>query len=144
MYYFYLGNIQLPVTPAKLQMKISNQNKTISLINEGEINFLKLPGLTEITFDAVFPNVKRHYANYSDGFKHAEDYLLLLKEYKLERKPFPFVVSRFTPSGEWLFGNSMLVSLEDYKITEDAKKGFDVEVSIKLKEYREFITEKIE
>lgn len=43
MYLFYLGNMMLPVTPEKLELKIANNNKTITLINDGEVNLLKRP-----------------------------------------------------------------------------------------------------
>ena len=42
-YTFYLDGVQLPVTPSKLETKIKNNNKTINLINEGDVNVLKLP-----------------------------------------------------------------------------------------------------
>ena len=47
-YYFYLGKTLLPVAPQKLQLKIKGANKTYTLINDGEINVLKTPGLTDM------------------------------------------------------------------------------------------------
>lgn len=41
-YYFYLGNVLLPIPPKKLELKISNQNKTYDLMNYSEINVLKI------------------------------------------------------------------------------------------------------
>ena len=41
MYEFYMDGVRLPVTPSALIIKISNQNKTINLINEGQVNVLK-------------------------------------------------------------------------------------------------------
>ena len=46
MYEFYMDGVRLPVTPSSLTIKISNQNKTINLINEGQVNVLKSPGLS--------------------------------------------------------------------------------------------------
>ena len=57
-YHFYMGKTLCPVAPSKLQLKIKGQNETLTLINEGEINILKKPGLTEISFDLLLPNVK--------------------------------------------------------------------------------------
>ena len=54
MYDFYLDKTLLPVSPSKLELKITNQNKTMNLINEHEVNVLKSPGLTEISFDFLF------------------------------------------------------------------------------------------
>ena len=48
MYQLYLDSTLFPVTPSKMTLKITNQNKTVSLMNEGEASVLKLPGLTEI------------------------------------------------------------------------------------------------
>ena len=57
MYKFYMDKMLLPITPSKVQMSIKNKNKTLVLINEGEINVLKNAGLTEVTFDAMLPCV---------------------------------------------------------------------------------------
>lgn len=43
-YEFYLDKCLLPVTPSKLELKINNANKTVTLINEGEINILSCAG----------------------------------------------------------------------------------------------------
>ena len=56
MYEFYMDGVRLPVTPSALTIKISNQNKTINLINEGQVNVLKTPGLSKISFSALLPN----------------------------------------------------------------------------------------
>lgn len=50
MYEFYMDGVRLPVTPSALTIKISNQNKTINLINEGQVNVLKTPGLPRSAF----------------------------------------------------------------------------------------------
>lgn len=140
-YIFYLGDVQLPIAPSKLQLKINSNNKTANLINEGEINIIKTPGLTDISFEVLLPNVKYPFATYPDGFKSAEYYLLYLKSLKKSLKSFAFAVTRTKPNGDHLFGSSMLVTLEDYTILEDAEKyGFDVGVSISLKEYRDYYT----
>ena len=55
MYSFYFGSLKLPVTPQKLTTKIKGSNKTLTLVNESDINFLRAPGLTEISFDVVLP-----------------------------------------------------------------------------------------
>ncbi len=44
------------------------------------------------------------------------------------------------PDGRVLFSNNIKVSLEDYTITENAKSGFDVQVKIRLKQYKDFGT----
>lgn len=140
-YYFYLGKTLLPVAPQKLQLKIKNTSKTYTLINEGEINVLKTPGLTEIEFDALLPNVKYPFATYKSGFKGAKTFLEVLKNYKQNKETFQFIVTRTLPNGKMLFDTNMKVSLESYTIKEDAKSyGMDVMVTIKLKQYRDYST----
>lgn len=144
MYLFYLGGVQLPIAPSKLQIKLNGSNKTITLINEGEVNLIKPAGLSDISFDVLLPNVKYPFASYPDGFKEAEYYLSVLKVLKTSNKPFQFSVSRVLPSGNHLFKTIFTATIEDYTITEDADKyGSDVGVSIKLKEYKEYGTQKL-
>lgn len=50
MYYFYLDKLLLPVPPEELELKIANQNKTMNLINSGEINMIKTPRINRGVF----------------------------------------------------------------------------------------------
>lgn len=142
-YYFYLGkDILLPVAPRKLQMKVKNANKTYTMVNEGEINLLKVPGLTDFEFDVLLPNVKYPFAVYKKGeFHRAFWYLKKLENLKVKKKKFQFIVSRKLPNGKVLFNTDITCSLEDYTVKEDAKEyGTDVMVTIKLKQYRDYAT----
>ena len=55
MYKFYFNKDILPVTPGSITTTYKNQNKTITLINEGEVNIPKSPGLTEFSFKFMLP-----------------------------------------------------------------------------------------
>lgn len=68
-YYFFLGNTMLPVPPPRMNTKINGKNKTINLINEGEVNLIKTPGLTEISFDFLLPNSRYPFANYDSSLQ---------------------------------------------------------------------------
>lgn len=139
-YDFYLDAMLLPVTPSKLTISIDNKNKTMVLINDGEINILKKPGLTDISFTALLPQTKYPFAVYKNGFQKADVFLDKLEQLKTSQKPFQFIVSRTFPNGKLLFDTNIKVSLEDYKIIEDSKNGFDVNVEIKLKQYKDYGT----
>lgn len=143
MYRFYLDGMLLPVTPEKVKIKVQNQNKTVTLIDGGEINFLKAAGLAEIQFDAMLPQVRYPFAVYEGGFHQADYYLERLKKFKKGRKPFRFIITRENQGGNHLFDTNFLVSLEDYQIGEDAKDGTDLTVSIKLKQYQPFGTKRV-
>lgn len=140
MHNFYLGKTLLPVAPEKLQLKIKNANNTCTLINEGEINMLKTPGLTEIDFEILLPFTEYSFAKYKEGFRPPEYFLGVLETYKLSKEPFQFIVTRELPNGKALFDTNMKVSLEDYSICEEAENGFDILVSINLKQYRDYGT----
>jgi LysM repeat protein len=139
-YYFYFDKLLLPIAPSKLQLKINNQNNQIILINDGEINILKKPKLTDIDFDVSIPQVKYPFATYKNGFKDASYFLNEFETLKTSQKPFQFIVSRTLPNGKMLFDTNMKVSMEDYKTKEDAKDGFDITVSISLKQYKDYGT----
>lgn len=142
-YDFYLKDCLLPIAPDKLQIKINNANDTLTLINEGEINVLKTPELTDIEFECSIPQVKYPFASYRSGFKGASYFLSYFESLKTNKKPFQFIVSRTMPNGKVLFSTNIKVSMEDYKITEQAKDGFDLTVKIKLKQYRDFGTKTV-
>ena len=140
-YKFYLGKTLLPVAPSKLQLKISGTNKTCTLINDGEVNILKSPKLTEISFDVLIPSVKYGFATYKNNkFKKAAHYLKTFEKLLSTQEPFQFIVTRTLPNGKGLYHTNMKVSLESYTTKEDVKDGFDCMVSIKLKQYRDYGT----
>ena len=142
-YEFFLDKCLLPVSPSKLEIKINNENKTLTLINEGEINTLKLAGLTDIEFTCEIPQVKYPFAVYKEGFRGADYFLNYFESLKSCQKPFQFIVCRSFPNSKKLFNTNIKVTLEDYKITEDAGNGFDVQVKVKLKQWRDYGTKTV-
>lgn len=141
MYYFYLDKLQLPVPPASLAMQISGQNKTVNLINDGEINIIKQPGLTEISFDFMIPHTKYPFASYgTGGYIGAKAVLGFLERLKTQLKPFQFIVTRMQGSKKLLHSTNIKVTLESYNITESADNGLDMMCSVKLKQYRPYST----
>lgn len=136
MYYFYMGSVLLPIPPESFSLKIKNTNKTVTLINEGEINILKEAGLTDLEFKVLIPAVEYSFATYEGGFKPQSYFLTHFENLKTEKEPFQLIVSRKMSNGKLLFDTNMTVSLEDYQINEKSNEGFDLVVSIKLKQYR--------
>lgn len=130
-YSCYLGGVQWP-TPSKLQIKIKGKNKTLVLLNEGGVNFLRSPGLTELTvpFDLSMLT----------GSSPPDYYLGVLEKLKTSKETTQFIMARSAPSGGVLYDTNMTVSVEDYTITEDAKQGLDVAVSVTLKQWRDYGT----
>lgn len=139
-YTFYLDEMKLPVTPSTLKTKIKNNNKTITLINEGEVNLLKSAGLTDVSFSFLIPAYAYHFAEEYQGI---ENYLNKLESLKTGQEPFQFIVYRESVGGTVLFKTDMTVSLEDYEIEETADNGNDLTINVNLKQYREFGTKKL-
>lgn len=142
MYSFYLGGMKFPITPESLDVKIKGANKTLTLANEGEINFLRTPGLTEIDVDMVIPVL--HGYSFSDSYRDPSYYLSQLESIMTSKEPVQFVVSRYSPSGGLLFDTNIQVGIEDYTLKEDANDGFDMTVSLSLKQYRSYGTKTVE
>lgn len=134
-YNCYLFGELMPQTPAKLSVKIKGQNKTVTLLDEGEINLLKYPGLTEISLSLTFPMLSAE--------KRPDYYLSLLERAKTRRQTTQFLLTRSSPSGVLLYDTNLKVSVEDYTTNEAATTGLDVSVDIKLKQYRDYGTQTI-
>lgn len=140
-YYFFMGQTQLPVPPAKMQLKINNKNKTLNLINDGEVNILKTPGLTEVSFEVLLPNSQYPFANYFTGYKRSDYFLSKFSSLKATYEPFQFIVCRMgARTLDFFYDTNLTVALEDYEIIEDASNGFDVLTSIRLKQYKPYAT----
>ena len=213
MYKFYFNKDILPVTPGSITTTYKNQNKTITLINEGEVNIPKSPGLTEFSFKFMLPwcnypfvnmnypqmltdaiptvrsviegkwklsNVENFFKNFNlknfimgdddklGIFPSQDEWLTKLSKYKTEKKAFQFKIQRidsgFSLDKLPITGNidlkdwsmrtghiqfagwttDMMVTLEDCKITEDAKEYKDVWVEVKLKEFVPYGTKSFE
>lgn len=56
MYQVFLGNLPLPVAPAKINTVVNGRNETIELLNGQEINIIKPKGLTTISFEFMIPH----------------------------------------------------------------------------------------
>lgn len=136
-FYFKIEDevLTFPITPGELTIKSGSNNEVITLINEGDINILKSPSLSEIEFEARFPMRQYPYARAYTDFK---TYFDTFKELKEKKKSFRFIVARTTPNGSRTWDTNMLVALEDLEINENADNGDDVLINFKLKQFKEY------
>lgn len=141
-YKMYVAGVLMPITPSKVKVKINNQNKTLILISGEEINILKEAKLTDVSFDVVLPQVPYPFTN--GGAQRADYYLSLFERLKKSKEPFQWILNRSRPDGTPLFYSNLTVGMEDYQITDDVKEGFDLTVSVKLKQYRAFGTKTVQ
>lgn len=138
-YYVFLDVIPLPVSPEKIEISVPNLNKTVTMVDQGEINIIRGKGLKEIKFDMLVPSFRYPFANYSFGSFSTSQIIARLEHLKEVGKPVYFIVSRCR-AGKPAWWTNIKVSLEDFTVTEDANNGTDVIISINLKEYKEYST----
>lgn len=132
--------VQLPIAPSNLTISVNGRNESVDLMNEGEVNLLKSPGLTEISFTALIPQVGKY--PFTTVNEPIDTYVHFLNDMLETKKPFRFVVVR-TAGTKLLFDTNLKVSCEGYEMKESAENGFDVELDISLKQYRDFGTKTI-
>ena len=144
-YYFMMGVVPLPIPPSSLSIKTPSMNETVTLINEGEINIPKDQGLREISFEFLLPTVQKYpFATWQLGDHTATVLIPLLNIWKRSRLPFPFIVTRMSPTGKFLYFTSILCVIEDFEYKEDAEEyGLDTMCSITLKEYKPYSTKRV-
>lgn len=141
MYYFYLGNMVLPITPKAVTVNHGGMNKSYTLIDDGEINVLKTEKLKEISFDFLLPATNYVFRTTSNAGQNT--YLMRLKMLKERKQPFQFIIVRSSGLRNLNAFTNIKVGLEDYAVKEDAGNGLDMLVSVKLKEYRPYATKKV-
>lgn len=136
-FYFKIDDTVLtfPITPEELKITSGSNNETITLINEGEVNLLKSPSLTEVEFEARFPMRNYPYSRDPEDF---QTYFDVFKELKEEKNPFRFIVARSTPNGSRTWDTNLQMALEEFELTESVDNGDDVLISFTLKQYKEY------
>jgi len=111
MYRLYLKQngeqLLLPVTPAEIETRMGNRNKTAYILDFGEMNLAKKPGLTEIRFTALLPGRAYSFVQTEGGFREPEYFLNRFKEYKASAKPVQMILFRRLADGKQKFcGNT--------------------------------------
>jgi hypothetical protein len=138
MYEVYLDKILMPVAPEKITYKTESRNSTIELINMEEISLINSPGLTEYSFDVLLPGGKVPYANYLTTYKEPYVYIGEFEEILKNKKAVLFrFIRKDLPYNRPGFTIKKMVTLESFTVTESADDGFDVYVSLRLKEFKE-------
>ena len=149
-YLLYIDGVLMPVTPGQMRTTINGKNETVTLINEGEVNIKKAPGLTDIVIDELL--LPSHDYNFiaeagegERGEATPKKYLDLFEKLKTERADVDFLLIRTTARGDAVdWDTKMRVTLEDYEINEDADEiGDDVVVTLNFKQYKEWGAKKL-
>lgn len=151
MYQIFLGEMPLPLAPARITTTIGNRSETVELINGDEVNLLKGAKLQEFNFEFMvpaknYPFLKGGVGSIAGGILGSAmgavastAILAYLEDKKQSMEPFQFICVRLNDSMQVMgaYDTNIKVTLEDYTITEDADNGGDFMVDIHLKEYKD-------
>jgi hypothetical protein len=140
-YTMYINDIVMPVMPSAISYQTANKNETIELISGKEINIPKPEGLLTLSFDLLLPGVEYPFAYYADGLKSPSYFLDHFKKLKASQKPFQLIIARVVDdpkSVKDMDWTNMKVTMEDYPIEENAENGFDIKVSVTLKQWEDY------
>ncbi len=153
MYYMYMGTMQIPIPPPSLTTKIGSRNKTIELLEKGQVNVIRSPALTEISFRFMLPNSNYPFSQQvvrgmvaavlgaSDG--KAPSMINELEQMKTSREPFQFIVVRLKDGGSFINMMNEKVTLESYSIEESADEGYDMYADVTLKSFKDYGAKRI-
>ena len=139
-YEFYMAGMKLPIAPPSLEITVGSKNEVVDLINEGEINILKSPSLTEVSFEARFPMRPYPYAPTVQTF---DAYYNQIKSLKENKTPFSFIVARATPDYMSTWDTNITVALEEFTMSEDWEEGDDVLISFTLRQWKAYGTKTV-
>lgn len=137
MYQFWLGEILLPISPSKITISTGSQNETLTLVDGSEINIVRGPKLRVISFEALIPYNNYPFASYLYGYKDGDYYREKIEELKNAGNVFQFVITRKRGRNISHYTDIKCV-VEEIGVTEASENGFDIILSIKLREYKNF------
>lgn len=125
----------LPLAPDEFTTKVSNRNKTVDLLELGEVNIIKDMGLRDFDFKILLPKDSRLCDDEKD-FKEPVFYLNKFREFKEQKRAVILTIIRLMPNGKTLFAGNIEVTLEDYTVSEKAGEEGDFYVELSFKEYK--------
>lgn len=117
----------LPVNPAKIEISESGNGKTYTIAQLGEINVIKAPQLTEISFESEFPG--QPYPYVVGDLREPSYYVGLINGWRATKRPIRFVLTGGA------IDINMAVSIEKFNWEERAGEEGDISYSLSLKKY---------
>jgi len=126
----------LPLAPEEFKTKVGNKNKTIELVNLGEVNLIKAIALRTFGFKILLP-ADDSLCDDKSIYKEPLFFLNKFREFKLDKRVVNLLIQRTQPDGiSEIFAGNVLVTLEDYNVTESAGSEGSFDVELNFKEYR--------
>ena len=127
---------RLPVNPESIEVREKGQGQTYDITALGEINVIKNPKLTEISFESIFPATWYPFV-VGRTLLEPFEYVDTIKGWMKTKRPI-----RFTFTGSTIDIN-MAVSIEQFDWKEVAGSPGDIEYKIALKKYVFYAAKKV-
>ena len=108
----------LPVTPSELTVKTGSCNKTVYILNLGEMNLPRKAGLREIRFRALIPSEQYSFVQIQELFVPPVFFLGFFREIKQAGEPVQLLVFRSLADGREVLSETLDVLLEEYTVSE--------------------------
>lgn len=133
-YEIYINDELMPVAPPNITTERPSRNETIDLVNGGEFNLIRKPGLGEINMELRLPSEEYLFAH---DFKNQEHYLQLFEKLKSDQDSRVFSIMILRTGVDSDLYNSYLeyATLEDYTIEESTEEGTDQIVNLTIKQF---------
>lgn len=133
-YEIYINDELMPVAPPNITTERPSRNETIDLVNGGEFNLIRKPGLGEINIELRLPSEEYLFAH---DFKNQEQYLQLFEKLKSDQDSRVFSIMILRTGVDSDLYNSYLeyATLEDYTIEESTEEGTDQIVNLTIKQF---------
>ncbi len=128
--------VVIPIPPSSFKTSYKSNNKSIDLISIGEATIMKDIPLREMSFKFLIPKDNVLCDVKAEHFHNQIYYLNKLRNFKKDKKPVRFIITREMPDGTKLFNGDILVTFEQMTIDENAGEEGDYWIDLKLKEYR--------
>lgn len=125
--------MELPFTPQEYSLTMGSNNKTIELINGGEVNLIKSPKLTEYSFDFELATI-------GEKSEMTKPILDMIENAKKTKKIVMFNIIRQN-ANQTSFPLENMCSIEDCEVSEHGEKFGRMVYSIKLKLFRSYRTQ---
>ena len=125
--------MELPFTPQEYTVSMGSNNKTIELINGGEVNLIKSPKLTEYSFEFELATI-------GEKSEKTKPILDMIENAKMTKKILIFNILRQN-ANQTSFPLENRCSIEDFEISEIGEKFGRMKCSIKLKLFRPYRTQ---
>jgi len=130
-FYFEYRNslrVQLPVNPTKLNIQTPSGNAAINVVNLGDVNILKTPGLQNLSIESFIPTTNSGaYVQKGVQILAPEFYRDFFQAVKRQKEPVNFVVTGL--------GVNLQMSVEDFEYWW-VESDPDMHFKVNLKEYR--------